>query len=84
MDSGKGSLTTLKNTPTGKIYFFQQFEALTKNFITITGINTDELRIESTFVSPNIKKTGRLSPAHDVLLQAVKALPQDLLSPGLK
>lgn len=74
----------IKEHPDQEDILFQQFEALTKNFISITGIKTDELRTDSTFISPNIKKAGRLSLAHDVLHQAVKALPQDLLSPGLK
>jgi len=74
----------IKEHPDQEDILFQQFEALTKNFITITGIKTDELRTDSTFISPNIKKAGRLSLAHDVLLQAVKALPRDLLSPGLR
>lgn len=74
----------IKEHPDQEDILFQQFEALTKNFIAITGIKTDELRTDSTFISPNIKKAGRLSLAHDVLLQAVKALPSELLSPGLK
>lgn len=63
---------------------FQQFETLTQSFIEAASIKTDEQRTDSTFVSPNIKKAGRLSLAHDVLSQAVKALPPDILSENLK
>jgi hypothetical protein len=54
---------------------FQQFEILTQNFIAIAGLKTDKLRIDSTLISPNIKKAGRLSLAHDVLAQAVRVIP---------
>jgi len=39
--------------------------------------------MDSTLVSPNIKKAGRLSLAHDVLQQAVKIIPAHLLSDSL-
>jgi hypothetical protein len=42
---------------------FQQFEILTKNFIEQAGIKTDDQRMDSTLISPNIKKAGRLSLA---------------------
>jgi hypothetical protein len=51
---------------------FQQFEILTKNFIEQAGIKTDDQRMDSTLISPNIKKAGRLSLALDVLVQAVR------------
>ena len=37
---------------------FQQFEILTHNFVTKTGLKTHEQRMDSTLVSPNIKKAG--------------------------
>jgi hypothetical protein len=40
--------------------------------------------MDSTLVSPNIKKAGRLSLANDVLQQAVRIIPTDLLSDTLK
>src|SRR5665647_1085221 len=63
---------------------FKQFEILTNNFIKKAGIKTNEQRMDSTLVSPNIKKAGRLSLAHDVLHQAVRTIPTDLLSDTLK
>lgn len=63
---------------------FKQFEILTSNFIKKAGIKTNEQRMDSTLVSPNIKKAGRLSLAHDVLQQAVRIIPTHLLSDSLK
>lgn len=63
---------------------FKQFEILANNFIKKAGIKTNEQRMDSTLVSPNIKKAGRLSLAHDVLHQAVRIIPTDLLSDTLK
>lgn len=54
---------------------FQQFEILSQNFLGVAGLKTDELRMDSTLISPNIKKAGRLSLAHDVLAQAVRTIP---------
>jgi len=74
----------IKEHPEQEDILFQQFETLTKNFIEVANIKTNEQRTDSTFVSPNIKKAGRLSLAHDVLAQAVKALPPHLLTQDLK
>lgn len=63
---------------------FKQFEILTSNFIKKAGTKTNEQRMDSTLVSPNIKKAGRLSLAHDVLHQAVKIIPKHFLSDTLK
>jgi hypothetical protein len=63
---------------------FKQFGILTANFIAKAGIKTNEQRMDSTLVSPNIKKAGRLSLAHDVLRQAVKIIPKGSLSDTLK
>jgi hypothetical protein len=62
---------------------FQQFEILTQNFLGVAGLKTDELRIDSTLISPNIKKAGRLCLAHDVLAQAVRAIPSAYRSDNL-
>jgi hypothetical protein len=63
---------------------FQQFEILTKNFIEQAGIKTDDQRMDSTLISPNIKKAGRLSLALDVLVQAVRGIASNMLSDNLK
>lgn len=64
--------------------FFQQFEILTDNFIQQSGVSTSEQRMDSTLITPNIKKAGRLSLAHDILVQVIKAIPSNLLNNDLK
>lgn len=63
---------------------FEQFEKLTEHFIELVGINTKEQRVDSTQIMTNIKLAGRLSLAYDVLSQAVKACPPELLTESLK
>lgn len=63
---------------------FKQFIELTKNFSEILKLKTNEQRMDSTFVSSNIKKAGRLSLAYDVLVQAVKSIPEAILTDSLK
>jgi hypothetical protein len=48
------------------------------------GIKTDDQRMDSTLISPNIKKAGRLSLALDVLVQAVRGIASNMLSDNLK
>ena len=74
----------LKKHPDQEDILFQQFEILTHNFVTKAGLKTHEQRMDSTLVSPNIKKAGRLSLAHDVLHQAIRSIPKSLLSDSLK
>lgn len=54
---------------------FGQFEKLTAHFLDVANINTQEQRMDSTQIMPNIKRAGRLSLAYDVLAQAVKECP---------
>ena len=63
---------------------FGQFEKLTKQFIDLVGLNTKEQRVDSTQIMTNIKLAGRLSLAYDVLSQAVKTCPSELLTDSLK
>jgi hypothetical protein len=63
---------------------FGQFKALTRHFIERAGINTQQQRMDSTFFMSNIKLAGRLSLAYDVLLQAIKACPEEILPDKLK
>jgi len=72
-----------KEYPEKEALPFQQFEILTQNFLGVAGLKTDELRIDSTLISPNIKKAGRLSLAHDVLAQAVRVIPSSYRSDNL-
>ena len=63
---------------------FQQFDKLTEHFIQVANINTSEQRMDSTLITPNIKRAGRLSLAFDVLSQGVKATPKELLTDKLR
>ncbi|MHB1041524.1 MAG: hypothetical protein ACYC0Q_01620 [Eubacteriales bacterium] len=72
------------NHPELEDLVFQQFETLLEHFVKIAKINTKEQRMDSTNVMPNIKKTGRLALAYDVLKQAIEACPAELLSEMLK
>ena len=62
---------------------FGQFENLTAHFIDIANINTNEQRMDSTLFMPNIKLAGRLSLSYDVLEQAIKACPKEILTEAL-
>lgn len=63
---------------------FGQFLNLTDKFAEKLGVNTEIQRIDTTMFMSNIKKSGRLSLAYDVLVQAVKAIPKNLLTENLK
>lgn len=71
---------------------FKQFETLLDHFLGATNTGAKEQRTDSTFVTPNIRRAGRLSLAYDVLVQAIKSIPETLrtddlnkvLAPGYK
>ncbi|AFV10421.1 transposase domain-containing protein DUF772 [Thermacetogenium phaeum DSM 12270] len=63
---------------------FQQFQGLLEHFLAITKIKTNEQRMDSTAIMPNIKRAGRLSLAFDVLKKGVAACPQELLPEKLQ
>ncbi len=63
---------------------FEHFSILTAHFIQILQLDTKEQRTDSTMIMPNIKWAGRLSLAYDVLTQAAKICPENLLSPEIK
>jgi len=63
---------------------FHQFQRLTEAFMKKANIIRDQQRGDSTQIGANIKKAGRLSLAFDVLLQAVKAIPAEMLPDFLK
>src|SRR5665648_17402 len=73
---------TLDHPKEGDV-IFQQFETLVQHFIKVAQLDTDEQRMDSTQVMSNIKRAGRLALAYDVLLQAVKACPPEILSSDL-
>lgn len=62
----------------------RQFQGLLDHFIAITKIKTNEQRMDSTAIMPNIKRAGRLALAFDVLKQGVAACPQELLPENLQ
>jgi hypothetical protein len=55
---------------------FGPFLALLRNFASIAGISLEEQRTDTTLFMSNIKKAGRISLAYDVLVKAVKAIPE--------
>jgi hypothetical protein len=71
---------------------FKQFEGLLDHFLKITKTSAIEQRTDSTFITPNIRRAGRLSLAYDVLVQGIRSIPEDLrtdslskaLAPGYK
>lgn len=69
---------TVQN-PDQEDLIFGQFEGLTENFMNIAGLSTKEQRMDSTQIMTNIKLAGRVSLAFDVLRQAIKACPVDII-----
>lgn len=63
---------------------FGQFEKLTAHFLEVANIDTKEQRMDSTQILPDIKRAGRLSLAYDILVQATKACPSEILTEELK
>ncbi len=57
----------------------QQFMAITQHLLEFLKLSTEEMRMDSTQIMPNIRRAGRLSLAFDVLSQAVKACPLEIL-----
>lgn len=55
---------------------FNQFIILLKSFAHRAGIKLSEQRMDTTMFMSNIKKTGRISLAFDVLIKGVKAIPE--------
>lgn len=57
---------------------FQPFLQLTEGFAGEAGISLAEQRADTTMFMSNIKKAGRLSLCFDILVQAVRAIPENL------
>jgi len=75
---------TMENPGKDDLFLGWKLEKLTRHFIEIAGIDTKEQRVDSTQIMTNIKLAGWLSLAYDVLSQAVKACPPELLTDSLK
>ncbi|HAU30873.1 MAG TPA: hypothetical protein DCW46_00995 [Desulfotomaculum sp.] len=63
---------------------FRQFDQLLAHFLGITKINTKEQRTDSSAIMPKIRRAGRLSLAFDVLNQAVRICPPEILPESLR
>ena len=63
---------------------FKQFIELTNIFAKESNVTFDEQRMDSTMISANIRNAGRLALAFDVLEQALRVLPKELLTDSLK
>lgn len=59
---------------------FKQFINLTLKCAKLTGTILEEQRMDSTMIMSNIKKAGRLALIYDVLAQAIKAMPDHLIT----
>lgn len=76
-------LHTLAN-PGNEDLIYQQFQAITQHLVEFMGLDTHEMRMDSTMLMPNIRKAGKLSLAYDVLCKALKVIPAQLLTSELK
>jgi len=63
--------------PGAEDLLFCQFLKLLKNFAKETNSSLEEQRTDTTLFMSNIKKAGRMSLAYDVLVMAVRAIPED-------
>jgi len=63
---------------------FRQYDQLLAHFLGITKTNTKEQRTDSTAIMSNIRRAGRLALAFDVLKQAVRACPPEILPESLR
>lgn len=74
----------LVNHPHEEDLIFGQFLNLTRKFAQTAGISLEIQRMDTTMFMSNIKKAGRLALAFDVLLRAVKAIPESLRTESLQ
>lgn len=66
----------LTEHPEAENILFDQFLSLTKNFAKSARVITTEQRMDTTMFMSNIKKSGRMALAFDVLHALVKAIPE--------
>ena len=69
--------------PGGEKLLFEQFLGLLKKFSKKASVSLDEQRTDTTLFMSNIKKAGRISLAYDVLVRAVKAIPETIRTDAL-
>jgi hypothetical protein len=70
--------------PEGEDLMFRQFKHLPEQFASKTGHIMNARRIDSTMFMSNIKKSGRMSPAYDVLMRSLKKIPGEARTEGLR
>ncbi len=63
--------------PEGEELLMNQFIKQVEHFAKEAGIDLKEQRYDTTHVISNIKKSGRLALAHDVLVKSIKAIPEE-------
>lgn len=56
-----------------------QFDQISKHLMRVMGLDDSEMRTDSSQIMPNISKAGRLSLSYDVLTQALRDYPKELL-----
>ena len=71
------------DNPDSDDILFGQFQGLLHNFAEKSDISMKEQRMDTTMFMSNIKKAGRLALAYDVLMSAVKAIPENMLTETL-
>jgi len=69
--------------PDDEDILFNQFISLLHDFADKANISLGEQRTDTTMFMSNIKKSGRISLAYDVLVKAVKAIPVEKLNEKL-
>jgi len=70
--------------PESETLMFGQFKNLLGVFTEKTGQKMDAQRIDTTMFMSNIKKSGRISLAYDVLVKSVRAIPEESRSDRLQ
>ena len=70
--------------PEAEDLMFGQFKGLLGNFCKKTGQIMEEQRIDTTMFMSNIKKSGRISLAYDVLMKSVRKIPEGQMSESLR
>jgi len=58
---------------------YQQFQAISQYLIEFMNLTTHEMRMDSTMLMSNMRKSGKLSLAYNVLCKAIKAIPPEWL-----
>jgi hypothetical protein len=74
---------SIENPKSGDL-IFKQFIELTKAFVKESKTFTDEQRMDSTMITANIKNAGRLALAYDVIEQALKVMPCEIMTDSMK